>query len=97
MNPGSCPSSASCKPVDALLEFGPQKEVVTIDSVTTITGATIQLPHNWFVDLSCVYSESDGHETHYNQISKSRSAVTLRPMGCRDYVVGQELSGSLAE
>jgi iron complex outermembrane recepter protein len=66
------PWGVALQPIgDALLEFGPQKEVVTIDSVTTITGATIQLPHNWFVDLSYVYSESDGHETHYNQISKS--------------------------
>lgn len=66
------PWGVALQPIgDALLEFGPQKEVVTIDSVTTITGATNQLPHNWFVDLSYVYSESDGHETHYNQISKT--------------------------
>jgi len=53
------PWGVALQPIgDALLEFGPQTEVVTIDSVTTITGATIQLPHNWFVDLSYAYSES---------------------------------------
>ncbi|HXM03046.1 MAG TPA: TonB-dependent receptor, partial [Chthoniobacterales bacterium] len=62
---------------DALLEFGPQKEVVTIDSVTTITGATIQLPHNWFIDASYLYSESDGEEIHYNQISRSGLQAAL--------------------
>ena len=56
---------------DALLEFGPQKQVVTINAVTTITGATIQLPHNWFVDASYVYSETDGDRTTYNQISRT--------------------------
>ena len=56
---------------DALLEFGPQKQVVTIDSVTTISGATIQLPRNWFVDVSYVYSESDGDRVTYNQISRT--------------------------
>ncbi|MBV8482556.1 MAG: TonB-dependent receptor [Verrucomicrobia bacterium] len=56
---------------NALLEFGPQKQVATIDSVTTISGATIQLPHNWFVDVSYVYSESDGDRTTYNQISRT--------------------------
>lgn len=56
---------------DALLEFGPQKQVVTIDAVTTITGATIQLPHNWFIDASYVYSETDGDRTTYNQISRT--------------------------
>jgi iron complex outermembrane recepter protein len=54
----------------ALLEFGPQKEVVTIDTINSITGATIQLPHNWFIDASYVYSESDGEQVHYNQISR---------------------------
>ncbi|MBV8274236.1 MAG: TonB-dependent receptor, partial [Verrucomicrobia bacterium] len=56
---------------NALLEFGPQKQVVTIDAVTTITGATIQLPHNWFIDASYLYSETDGDRTTYNQISRT--------------------------
>ena len=54
---------------DALLEFGPQNQVVTIDSVTTISGATIQLPDNWFIDVSYVYSESDADRVTFNQIS----------------------------
>jgi iron complex outermembrane recepter protein len=56
---------------DALLEFGPQKQVVTIDTVTSITGAVIQLPHNWFIEPSYVYSESDGDRITYNQISRT--------------------------
>jgi iron complex outermembrane receptor protein len=56
---------------DALLEFGPQKQVVTIDSVTTISGATIQLPNSWFIDVSYVYSESDADRVTFNQISTS--------------------------
>ncbi|MFZ0502536.1 MAG: TonB-dependent receptor [Chthoniobacterales bacterium] len=56
---------------DALLEFGPQKQVVTVDAITTITGATIQLPHNWFVDASYLYSETDAERISYNQISRT--------------------------
>lgn len=56
---------------DALLEFGPQKQVVTIDTVTSITGAIIQLPHNWFIEPSYAYSESDGDRITYNQISRT--------------------------
>ena len=64
------PWDVALQPIgDALLEFGPQKQVVTIDAVTTITGVTIQLPHNWFIDASYVYSETDGDRTTYNQIS----------------------------
>jgi hypothetical protein len=45
--------------------------VVTIDSVTTISGATIQLPNSWFIDVSYVYSESDADRVTLNQISTS--------------------------
>lgn len=60
-----------------LSEFGPDKQVVTVDTIRTVTGLTIQLPKNWFVDTSFLYAESNADEKNFNNISKSRLQLAL--------------------
>ena len=57
---------------NALYEFGPWRTDTTIRSLRNTGGLTIQLPHDWFVDASFTYGESDGTEVVENGINQSR-------------------------
>jgi iron complex outermembrane receptor protein len=47
-------------------EFGPWREDVITRTIFNVVGATIQLPHSWFIDASFAYGESDSTQTYYN-------------------------------
>src|SRR3974390_1668941 len=55
-----------------VLEYGPLKGSVTVDTYRFVSGISlINLPKNWFVDANFLYSESDGDSTVANAVSKS--------------------------
>jgi iron complex outermembrane receptor protein len=58
-------------------EFGPWSEDIIIRTLRNIVGATIQLPHDWFVDGNFLYGESDATWTVYNSINKTRLQEAL--------------------
>ena len=58
-------------------EFGPLKTYTTIDTVRTLTGATLLLPQNWAVDVSFLYSESDATGREIDNANKSRLQEAL--------------------
>jgi iron complex outermembrane recepter protein len=58
-------------------EFGPWSEDIITRTVRNIVGATVQLPHDWFIDGSFLYGESDFTEYIYNSINKSRLQEAL--------------------
>ena len=60
-----------------LREFGPWSSDVITRTLRNIVGATVQLPHDWFVDASFLYGESDATWTVYNAINKSRLQQAL--------------------
>jgi iron complex outermembrane recepter protein len=53
----------------ALNEFGVLKTDTTITTFREVVGATIQLPHGWFIDSNFLYGESDGTETLKNMFT----------------------------
>lgn len=53
----------------ALNEFGPLRTDTTITTIRNVAGATIQLPHGWFIDGNVLYGESDGTETVNNMFT----------------------------
>jgi iron complex outermembrane recepter protein len=50
----------------AFNEFGVLKTDVTVTTFREVVGATIQLPHGWYIDSNWLYGESDGTETMSN-------------------------------
>ncbi|MBV8280150.1 MAG: TonB-dependent receptor [Verrucomicrobia bacterium] len=58
-------------------EFGPLKTYTTIDTVRTLTGATLLLPQNWTVDLSFLYAESDATGEEVDNANRSRLQEAL--------------------
>ncbi len=46
-------------------------------TVRNMVGATVQLPHDWFIDGNFLYGESDFTENIYNSINKSRLQEAL--------------------
>jgi iron complex outermembrane recepter protein len=52
-----------------LNEFGPFRTDTTITTFREVAGATIQLPHGWFIDGNFLYGESDATETVFNNFS----------------------------
>jgi iron complex outermembrane recepter protein len=50
----------------ALNEFGPLNTDTTITTFREVIGATIQLPHSFYIDSNWLYGESDGTETDKN-------------------------------
>ena len=50
----------------AFNEFGVLRTDVTVTTFREVVGATIQLPHGWYIDSNWLYGESDGTETMYN-------------------------------
>ncbi|MBV9875057.1 MAG: TonB-dependent receptor [Verrucomicrobia bacterium] len=53
----------------ALNEFGPFRTDTTITTFRNVAGATIQLPHGWYIDGNFLYGESDATETQFNNFS----------------------------
>ncbi|MBV8586083.1 MAG: TonB-dependent receptor, partial [Verrucomicrobia bacterium] len=58
-------------------EFGPAKTYTTVDTLRTVTGATLFLPNNWTVDASFLYAESDGDMHSINAIQKDKLQEAL--------------------
>ena len=58
-------------------EFGPWSEDIITRTLRNIIGATVQLPHDWFIDGSFLYGESDSTWYIYNSINKSRLQQAL--------------------
>jgi iron complex outermembrane recepter protein len=50
----------------AFNEFGILKNDTTVTTFREVVGATIELPHGWYIDSNWLYGESDGTETTYN-------------------------------
>ena len=72
------PWNEALSPTGQLLrEFGPWSSDVITRTLRNIVGATVQLPHDWFVDASFLYGESDATWTIYNAINKSRLQQAL--------------------
>jgi iron complex outermembrane recepter protein len=61
----------------AFNEFGPWLEDVITRTIFNVVGATVQLPHGWFVDASFAYGESDATQTYYNAALNDRLQLAL--------------------
>jgi outer membrane receptor for ferrienterochelin and colicin len=61
----------------AFNEFGPWKEDVITRTIFNVVGATLTLPHEWFVDGSFAYGESDATQTYYNAALNDRLQLAL--------------------
>jgi iron complex outermembrane receptor protein len=61
----------------AFTEFGPWHEDVITRTIFNVVGATIQLPHSWFIDASFAYGESDSTQTFYNAAANDRLQLAL--------------------
>jgi iron complex outermembrane receptor protein len=60
-----------------LREFGPWSSDVITRTLRNIVGGTLQLPHDWFVDGSFLYGESDSTQTVSNAIQTDRLQAAL--------------------
>jgi iron complex outermembrane recepter protein len=58
-------------------EFGPWHEDVITRTIFNVVGATVQLPHGWFIDASFVYGESDSTQTFSNAALNDRLQLAL--------------------
>jgi iron complex outermembrane receptor protein len=58
-------------------EFGPWSTDVITRTIRNIVGATVQLPHDWFIDGSFLYGESDATDMVYNSIDKIKLQEAL--------------------
>jgi iron complex outermembrane recepter protein len=61
----------------AFNEFGPWHEDVITRTIFNVVGATIQLPHSWFIDASFAYGESDSTQTFNNAAANDRLQLAL--------------------
>jgi iron complex outermembrane recepter protein len=68
-------------------EFGPWSSDVITRTLRNIVGATVQLPHDWFIDGSFLYGESDSTQYIYNGINRNRLQEALN--GTLPGLVGQ--------
>jgi iron complex outermembrane recepter protein len=50
----------------AFNEFGVLQTNTVVTTFREVVGATIQLPHGWYIDSNWLYGESDGTETMHN-------------------------------
>jgi iron complex outermembrane receptor protein len=72
------PFGESLTPFGQLLrEFGPWSEDTITRTLRNIVGATVQLPHEWFIDGNFLYGESDSTRYIYNSVNKSRLQQAL--------------------
>jgi iron complex outermembrane recepter protein len=61
----------------AFNEFGPWHEDVITRTIFNVVGATVQLPHSWFIDASFVYGEADSTQTFSNAALNDRVQLAL--------------------
>jgi iron complex outermembrane receptor protein len=61
----------------AFNEFGPWKEHTITRTIFNTVGATVQLPHGWFIDASFSYGESDSTQTFTNGAANDRLQLAL--------------------
>ena len=63
--------------MNALYEMGPWATTTTIRTLRNVAGLTVQLPHDWFVDASFTYGESDGTELVSNSVNSQKFQQAL--------------------
>jgi outer membrane receptor protein involved in Fe transport len=61
----------------AFNEFGPWKEHTITRTIFNVVGATVQLPHSWFIDASFAYGEADSTQTFTNAAANDRLQLAL--------------------
>jgi len=62
----------------SVLDAGPRRKIVTIDTMHNVVGVQLfNLPNNWFIDASYLYAESDLEEKGPNSLSISRLRSAL--------------------
>jgi iron complex outermembrane recepter protein len=76
-NPFGVPLQQAGFPVNALYEMGPWATTTTIRTLRNVAGLTVQLPHDWFVDASFTYGESDGTEVVSNSVNSQKFQQAL--------------------
>jgi iron complex outermembrane recepter protein len=60
-----------------LPEMGAWNSDVIIRTIRNVVGATLQLPHDWVINASFLYGESDGTQYVYNSTNKQRLSQAL--------------------
>ena len=76
-NPFGVTLQQSGFPYNSEPEFGPWVTDTIVRTLRNTVGVTLQLPHDWFVDASFTYGESDGTEVVNNSINKFRLQEAL--------------------
>jgi iron complex outermembrane recepter protein len=76
-NPFNTTGEALIPNGQSFAEFGPWRENVVTRTIFNVVGATIQLPHSWFIDASFAYGESDSTQTYYNAAANDRLQLAL--------------------
>jgi iron complex outermembrane receptor protein len=72
-NPFGVPLQQSGAPAtNSLPEFGPWVTDTTIRTLRNTAGLTAQLPHDWYIDGSFTYGESDASKVVNNSIDRSK-------------------------
>ena len=61
----------------AFNEFGPWLEDTITRTIFNVVGATVQLPHGWYIDGSFAYGEADSTQTYYNAAANDRLQLAL--------------------
>jgi hypothetical protein len=60
-----------------LPEMGAWNSDVIIRTIRNVVGATLKLPHDWVINASFLYGESDGTQYVYNGTNKQRLSLAL--------------------
>jgi iron complex outermembrane receptor protein len=76
-NPFNTTGEALTPDGQAFLEFGPWHENTVTRTIFNVVGATIQLPHSWFIDASFVIGESDSTQTFTNAALNDKLQLAL--------------------
>jgi iron complex outermembrane recepter protein len=64
-------------PLNSEPEFGPWVVDTVVRTLRNTVGLTVELPHDWYVDASFTYGESDGTEVINNSINRDRLQEAL--------------------
>jgi outer membrane receptor protein involved in Fe transport len=76
-NPFNTTGEALAPNGQAFIEFGPWHETTITRTIWNVVGATVQLPHSWFIDASFTYGESDATQTFTNAAANDRLQLAL--------------------
>ena len=72
------PFHETLTPLGQLLpEFGPWKSDIVSRTLRNLISVNVEFPHEWFVDASFLYGESDATDTFYNAIKKTQLQEAL--------------------